>query len=128
MGHARTFVVLLVEDNPDSAEGLRTLLEHAGYTVDVAADGPAALAAARMSDPEVVLCDIGLPGEMDGYAVAAALRKRPAGRRPYLIALSGYGQPADRERAREAGFDRHITKPADPTAIRRILEDLGRAD
>ena len=92
---------------------------------EVAGDGPAALALARSFQPEVVLCDIGLPGEMDGYAVAAALCQGEDGR-PYLIALSGYGQPADRERARKAGFDRHLTKPADPSALRRLLADLGR--
>jgi two-component system CheB/CheR fusion protein len=128
MGEARTYGILLVEDNTDSAESLRALLEIAGYTVEVANDGPAALAAARTFHPEVVLCDIGLPGSMDGYAVAAALRKASDGRQPYLIALTGYGQPADRHRALEAGFDRHITKPADPTVLRRILEDVGRGD
>ena len=117
--------VLLVEDDPDAAESLRTLLEIAGYTVEVAGDGATALATARTFHPEVVMCDIGLPGEMDGYAVAATLSQATDGR-PYLIALTGYGQPADRERARKAVFDRHLTKPADPTALRRLLADLGR--
>jgi two-component system CheB/CheR fusion protein len=118
--------VLLVEDNADSAETLRTLLELAGHTVEVAKDGPAALAAARAFKPQVVLCDIGLPGKMDGYALAAALKKDGAdGRRPYLVALTGYGQTTDRERARAAGFDRHLTKPADPNVIRQILAELG---
>ena len=124
---ARACRVLLVEDNADSAESLRTLLELSGYTVEVATDGPSALAAARTFRPEVVLCDIGLPGDMDGYALASALRRGTDGR-PYLIALTGYGQPADRDRALEAGFDRHLTKPADPAALRRMLEDIGRAD
>jgi two-component system CheB/CheR fusion protein len=118
--------VLLVEDNVDSAEALRTLLELAGHTVEVAKDGPAALTAARDFNPQVVLCDIGLPGAMDGYALAAALKPDgPDGRRPYLVALTGYGQSADRERARGAGFDRHLTKPADPNVIRQILSELG---
>jgi CheY-like chemotaxis protein len=121
---ARPYRVLLVEDNRDAAESLRTLLELAGYTVQVAGDGPTAVAAARAFHPEVVLCDIGLPGDMDGYAVAGALSQDGDGR-PYLIALSGYGQPADRERARKAGFDRHLTKPADPMALRGLLADLG---
>jgi CheY-like chemotaxis protein len=123
---SRTFRVLLVEDNHDAAESLRTLLELAGYAVQVAGDGPKALAVARTFQPEVVLCDIGLPGDMDGYALAAALRRATGAGRPYLIALTGYGQPADRERALEAGFDRHLTKPADPTVLRRVLEDIGR--
>ena len=122
---ARSYRILLVEDNHDAAESLRTLLELAGYTVEVAGDGVAALALVQSFHPEVVLCDIGLPGEMDGYAVAGALSKDGDGR-PYLIALSGYGQPADRERARKAGFDRHLTKPADPSALRQLLADLGR--
>jgi CheY-like chemotaxis protein len=65
---------------------------------------------------------------MDGYAVAAALKDdtdSSEGTRPYLIALTGYGQAADRDRARAAGFDQHLTKPADPTAIRQILAKLG---
>jgi CheY-like chemotaxis protein len=122
---ARGYRILLVEDNRDAAESLRTLLELAGYNVEVAGDGATALALARSFHPEVVLCDIGLPGEMDGYGVAAALSQGGDGG-PYLIALSGYGQPADRERARKAGFDRHLTKPADPMALRRLLADLGR--
>jgi two-component system CheB/CheR fusion protein len=125
---SRPYGVLLVEDNTDSAESLRTLLEMAGYSVQVAGDGPTALAAARSFRPEVVLCDVGLPGQMDGYGVAAALRKAGDGPPPYLIALTGYGQPADRDRAREAGFDRHLTKPADPAALRRLLEDIRRTD
>jgi len=122
---ARPYRVLLVEDNRVAAESLRTLLELAGYTVEVAGDGLSGLALAGSFHPEVVLCDIGLPGEMDGYAVASALSQGEDGR-PYLIALSGYGQPADRERARKAGFDRHLAKPADPSALRRLLADLGR--
>jgi two-component system CheB/CheR fusion protein len=117
--------VLLVEDNVDAAETLRTLLELAGHTVEVAKDGAAALAAALAFKPQVVLCDIGLPGAMDGYALAAALKQGPDGERPYLVALTGYGQAADRARARAAGFDRHLTKPADPDVIRQILAELG---
>jgi two-component system, chemotaxis family, CheB/CheR fusion protein len=120
--------VLIVEDNLDSAETLRTLLELAGHTVEIANDGRAALAAAKAFKPQAVLCDIGLPGEMDGYALAAALKDGPDGpdaARPYLIALTGYGQAADRDRARAAGFDQHLTKPADPSVIRQILANLG---
>jgi CheY-like chemotaxis protein len=121
----RRYRILVVEDNHDSAESLRTLLDIAGYTVDVARDGKAALAKAATFRPEVVVCDVGLPGDMDGYALATAIRRGTAGPPPYLIALTGYGQPADRDKAREAGFDRHVTKPADPAALKRILEELG---
>jgi two-component system, chemotaxis family, CheB/CheR fusion protein len=116
--------VLLVEDNADAAETLRTLLELAGHTVEVASSGPKAVEAARIFEPQIVLCDIGLPGEMDGYAVAKAIRQRqPDGRRPFLIALTGYGQTTDREQARAAGFDRHLTKPADPAVLRQVLAE-----
>ena len=124
----RRYKVLLVEDNHDSAESLSALLQLAGYTVEVAHDGPTALDRAKTFQPEVVLCDIGLPGNMDGYAVAAALRKGSDGRPPHLIALTGYGQTTDREKARQAGFHRHLTKPADPDVLRRLLEDLGEKD
>ena len=70
--------------------------------------------------PEVVICDIGLPG-LDGYGVAAALRRNPDTASARLIALTGYGQDEDRRRAREAGFDEHLTKPADPTALEALL-------
>ena len=93
--------------------------------MEVAEDGPSALAAAKAFKPQVVLCDVGLPGGMDGYALAAALKEGRDGQRPYLIALTGYGQNADRERARAAGFDRHLTKPADPDVIRQILSERG---
>ena len=72
----------------------------------------------------MVLCDIGLPGGMDGYAVARALRSDPALSGSTLIALSGYGQEEDRRKARAAGFDRHLTKPVDPTALMRLLQEL----
>jgi CheY-like chemotaxis protein/two-component sensor histidine kinase len=120
--NGRPLRILLVEDNADSAETLRTLLELAGHRVHVASDGPSALAAAEAFKPQVVLCDIGLPGAMDGYALASAFNKD--GGRPYLIALTGYGQATDRNRARAAGFDRHLTKPADPDVIRQILSEV----
>jgi PAS domain S-box-containing protein len=126
-GAGRTFRILVVEDNVDSADTLRSLLELTGYTVEIAHDGPSALAAAREFRPEAVLCDIGLPGDMDGYALATALRRGADGKRLHLIALTGFGQPADRDRARAAGFDKHVTKPADPEALRAMLEELGAA-
>jgi CheY-like chemotaxis protein len=76
--------------------------------------------AAAERPPEVVICDIGLPG-MDGYAVAGELRRNPATTAARLIALTGYGQDEDRQRAKAAGFDEHLTKPADPAALKRLL-------
>jgi CheY-like chemotaxis protein len=113
--------VLIVEDNRDAAETLRDLLELSGCTVAVAYSGPEALEMARGFHPEVVLCDLGLPG-MNGYEVAAALRQDPAAATARLIAVTGYGQEEDRRRSHDAGFDIHLTKPIDPDELQRLLE------
>ena len=115
---------LLIEDNVDAAESLGLLLELAGHEISIAHDGPAGLAEARRFRPDVILCDIGLPGEMDGYDVARAVRSDPGLAFAYLIALTGYGQEEDQRRARDAGFDTHMTKPADPEMLRRMLSSL----
>jgi PAS domain S-box-containing protein len=108
--------VLVVEDNRDAADSLRLLLEVSGYEVTVAYSGPMGLEAATRELPDVVICDIGLPG-LDGFGVARALRQNPGTRAARLIAVTGYGQPADRERALEAGFDEHLVKPVDPETL-----------
>jgi PAS domain S-box-containing protein len=113
--------ILVVEDNRDAAETLRELLELSGCTVAVAHSGTSALQAARQFRPEVVLCDLGLPG-MDGYQVAEQLRQDPTTARARLIAVSGYGQEEDQRRSREAGFDLHLTKPVEFAQIERLLE------
>jgi CheY-like chemotaxis protein len=112
--------VLVVEDNRDAADSLRLLLEAYGYEVSVAYTGPDGVRAAVEHRPEVVVCDIGLPG-MDGYRVAEALRGNPATAASRLIALTGYGRDEDRRRARDAGFDEHLTKPADPAALEALI-------
>jgi PAS domain S-box-containing protein len=112
--------VLVVEDNRDAADSLRVLLELFGYTVEVAYTGKAGVEAATTWHPDVILCDIGLPG-LDGYKLAAELRQNPATAQARLIALTGYGTDEDRRRSREAGFDAHLTKPADPAALRALL-------
>jgi CheY-like chemotaxis protein len=89
--------------------------------VKTVGDGAEALASAPIYAPDVVLLDIGLPG-MDGYEVAVRLRAMPEMRSACIIALTGYGQPADRARAREAGFDHHLTKPADPDALLQLVQ------
>jgi PAS domain S-box-containing protein len=104
--------VLVVDDNLDNAKGLSRLLTLLGHDVRVAHDGPAAVEAARAHRPEIVLLDIGLPG-MDGYEVAARLRGEECGRDSLIIAVSGYGQPEDLRRSKEAGFDHHLVKPVD---------------
>jgi signal transduction histidine kinase/CheY-like chemotaxis protein len=110
--------ILLVDDNEDAAAGTGTLLRQLGHSVDIAHNAMQALAAARVRAPEVAILDIGLP-DMDGYQLAAALRQEH-GKALRLVALSGYGQQADIEHARDAGFDLHLTKPA-------TLDDLVRA-
>jgi signal transduction histidine kinase/CheY-like chemotaxis protein len=104
--------VLVVEDNDDARETLQMMLEIAGHRVRSANDGPAGLQAAIDTHPDVMLVDIGLP-KMDGYEVARRVRSAMDGDRPYLIAVTGYGTPEDRQRAMDAGFDTHIVKPVD---------------
>ncbi len=111
--------VLVVDDSHDAAESLAELVEMFGHVVEVAHDGPTALARARANPPDVILCDIGLPG-MSGYDVARALRAT-AGDSLQLVAVSGYAQPEDLKRAAEAGFDRHVAKPPDPDELERLL-------
>ena len=112
---------LVIEDNADAAESMALLLQLSGHQTEVAFEGATGLELARRFRPEVVLCDIGLPGALDGYAVARAFRAEPGLRRAYLIALTGYGQEEDRRRALDAGFDAHLTKPADLDELRRLL-------
>ena len=116
--HARR--VLIVEDNADAADVLRMLLELEGHRVDIAGDGHAGLALALEDRFDVVVCDIGLPG-IDGFELMARLRAAPGARRPFTVALSGYGQPADRERALAAGFDRYLVKPVAPDQLIEAL-------
>ena len=113
--------VLVIEDAADVAAAMRLVLEMDGHEVTVAHNGTDGVAAALEHRPEVVLCDIGLPG-MDGYAVARAMRADPALREAFLVALSGYTQAADIARARAAGFDEHLAKPPSIDKVRRILD------
>ena len=115
--------VLVIEDAADVAAAMRLVLEMDGHQVTVAHNGPDGVVAALALRPEVVLCDIGLPG-MDGYAVARTMRADPALRDAFLVALSGYTQSADIVCARAAGFDEHIAKPPSIDKVRRILDTL----
>ena len=112
--------VLVIEDNDDVADSLRNLLELDGHAVQVASDGRTGLERAFAFRPDLVLCDIGLPG-MDGYEVARSIRRDPALDHTLLVALSGYGLSEDVRRAREAGFDRHVTKPPTLAALEGVL-------
>ena len=118
----RSARILIVDDNVDLARGLARLLQIHGHEVQIAHDGLSGLDKARESKPEVVLLDIGLPG-MDGYQVAARLRRDEAVMGATLIAISGYGQDEDRRLAREAGFDHHLVKPIDSDDLIKILEE-----
>lgn len=111
-GARRTLRVLLVEDHEDGAETLRELLESVGFRVCVARDAVEALSRIESFGPELILCDIGLPGPVDGYDLGRTIRGR-WGDQLLLVALTGYGSRADRERAFAAGFDAHMTKPLD---------------
>jgi two-component system CheB/CheR fusion protein len=112
--------VLVVDDNRDAAESLALLLQAVGHEVRTCHDGPSALEAAAEFGPDTVLLDIGLPG-MDGYEVARRLRALPATERALLVALTGYGQEEDQRRARAAGCDHHLIKPADLEALSALL-------
>ena len=112
--------VLLVDDNVDGTRILAEVLRTSGYLVDLAHDGPAALEIARVSHPEVVFLDIGLPG-MNGYEVARRLRRQQGFDNALLVALTGYGREADRIRAAEAGFDRHLVKPVEPEVVQALI-------
>jgi PAS domain S-box-containing protein len=112
--------VLIVEDNADAAACLRADLELDGHEVAVAHDGVTGVQTARELQPEIVLCDIGLPG-MDGYAVAQTLRADETMKNTVLVALTGYALPDDFRRATEAGFDRHIAKPPSLESIEEVL-------
>jgi signal transduction histidine kinase len=112
--------ILVVDDNDDAASSLKKALERLGYAVAIAHDGPAALRAAAVFEPEIALLDIGLP-VMDGYELARRLR---ALRRLHLVALSGYGQEADRQRSAEAGFEVHLTKPVDLRHLENVVRSL----
>ncbi len=116
--------VLVVDDRRDVADTLTLLLESAGHQVWTAYDGPDALVAAELHQPDLVLLDIGLPG-MDGYEVARQLRHNTRTRHAVLAALTGYGQPADAAQAEAAGFDAHFVKPVDFDKLEAFIEDAG---
>ncbi|MBC8071902.1 MAG: response regulator [Deltaproteobacteria bacterium] len=111
----RSMSVVLVDDNLDLAELLVGVLEGAGHRVESASDGPSGLARILAVKPDVAIVDIGLPG-LDGYSVARKVREQ-LGRDIRLVAITGYGQPEDRESTREAGFDEHLVKPASPAQV-----------
>jgi PAS domain S-box-containing protein len=112
--------VLVTDDNVDAAESLGALLEILGHDVRTVHDGEAALELAESFRPDLILLDIGMPG-LNGYEVCRRIRSRPWGREVFVVALTGWGQEEDRRRSRESGFDHHLVKPLDPTALEKVL-------
>jgi two-component system CheB/CheR fusion protein len=117
--------VLIVEDHVDSRESLRLLLEASGHHVEEAVDGPTGLARLEALRPDVAFVDVGLP-EMDGYAVARAVRASPSLKGIFLVALTGYGDPKHRREAAAAGFDAHVVKPVTLERLRDVLARTSR--
>jgi CheY-like chemotaxis protein len=116
--------ILVAEDDSDAAEMLRIMLAYTGHDVRVAVDGIEAVSMADDFHPHVVLLDIGMP-RMDGYEAARLIRQAHGGN-VVLVALTGWGQDEDKSRALDAGFDHHLTKPADPDVLQRLISDVAR--
>jgi signal transduction histidine kinase/CheY-like chemotaxis protein len=116
--------VVVIEDNDDIRESLELLLEMSGYRVASASDGPSGVALVLAQKPDVALVDIGLPG-LDGYEVGRAARAA-LGARLLLVAITGYGQPEDAQRAKDAGFDAHLTKPVEIAAVEAMLAEAAK--
>lgn len=121
-GNARRRI-LVVDDNEDAAESLAALLSINGHDTRMAHDGKAAVQLAQDFNPDVVFLDIGMPG-MDGHETATFIRQQPWGKTMVLVALTGWGQSEDRRRSKDAGFDHHLVKPADPAVVEKLLSSL----
>ena len=117
----RKLRLIVVDDNTDAADSLAMLLSVQGYAASVEYDAASAIERARRERPDMMLIDIGLP-DMDGYQLAERLRAQPETAHTVLVAITGYGQPKDRERVIAAGIGHHLVKPVDMTALVRILE------
>ena len=122
-GAGRRLKVLIVDDNPDLVEMLAAVVSALGHDVRKAPDGPSAISAALSYRPDVVLLDLGLPG-LSGTEVARELRRQPETGNARLVALTGWGKAEDRLETSEAGFDRHLTKPADPGMLEQLLDEF----
>ncbi len=117
--------ILIVDDNEDSAMTLAMLFEITGDETQTAYDGLKSVEAAETFRPDIVLLDIGLPG-LSGYEVARKIREQPWGEAMVLVALTGWGQPEDRQKSKEAGFDGHMVKPVDHETLLKLLDELSR--
>jgi CheY-like chemotaxis protein len=124
MARARGRRVLIVEDGLDAAATLKLLLEFWGHTVAVAHEGRSGLVEAERFRPEIILCDIGLPGGLDGYAVAREIRKHPGLAKVHLVAMTGFGSAGAKDLARQAGFELQLTKPVEPDLLELLIANL----
>jgi CheY-like chemotaxis protein len=115
--------VLVVDDNVDLVEMLSMVIEAAGHYVRKAFDGRSGISAALEYQPDLILLDVGMP-DLKGTEVAKELRRHRELAGARIVALTGWGQPDDRQRTAAAGFDDHLTKPADPGQIQQILEEV----
>jgi two-component system OmpR family response regulator len=123
---AEALEILVVDDNKDAADTLGLLVKSAGHHVRIAYDGPSALLAAQAQSPDVVLLDIGLP-KVDGYNVACRLREQPETKDATIIAVTGYGMDGDKARAKAAGFDFFVLKPASIPELFSFFREPRRA-
>jgi len=114
-----------VDDNRDSADTLHQLLESLGQDVVSVYDGASAIAALETFRPDLIMLDIGMP-HMSGYDVAQRISGKTGGPRPILMAITGWGQEADKQRARDTGFDYHFVKPIGEEALRNVLVEVAR--
>lgn len=121
-----TLRILIVDDNRDSADSLGMMLKMMGNDTRTAYDGEEAVAVTAEFRPDVILLDIGLP-KLNGYEACRRIRAREGGERVVVIAQTGWGQDEDRQRTHDAGFDHHMVKPVDPTALMTLLAGLSRA-
>ena len=116
--------VLVIDDDRDVADSMAMLLDVLGCDVRTAYNGAVGISLVSAFQPRIVFLDLGMP-EMNGYEAARRIRSAPAGQQAQLIALSGWGQDLDKKRARDAGFDRHLVKPADIDILEEILAACG---
>ena len=114
--------MLIADDNSDSADTMSMLLQLSGHEVHVARNGAEALEVAKRVRPDVGVFDIGMP-DLDGYQLAERIRHEAWGKAMTLIAVTGWGQEADKRRAISAGFDHHLTKPVDPDRLEALFSD-----
>ena len=115
--------ILVVDDNRDSLVVMSVLLSRSGHQTELAYDGAEAVEQAAMFVPDVVLLDIGLP-KLNGYDACRAILTNAKDGKPYMVALTGWGQDGDREKSRDAGFDRHLTKPISYDELDQLLAEL----